>query len=55
MGWRDAVASVTNLPLMADRWWAPELLLRPLSVTVVRGCRAAVAFETYRPVMALRA
>ena len=25
------------------------------SVTVVRGCPAAVAFETYRPLFALRA
>lgn len=55
LGWRAAVAPVTNLPLMADLWCVPVLLLPPCSVTVVRGRRAAVAFVTYRPLMALRA
>jgi hypothetical protein len=39
---------------MALRYALPPLP-DVLSVTVVRGCRAAVAFETYRPVFALRA
>lgn len=43
------------MPLMADLWCVPVLLLPPCSVTVVRGRRAAVAFVTYRPLMALRA
>lgn len=50
------VASVTNLPVEADRF-----TLRPFpvplptrSVVVVRGDRAAVAFVTKRPVLALR-
>jgi hypothetical protein len=40
---------------MALRYAFPTPFPDVLSVTVVRGCRAAVAFETYRPVFALRA
>lgn len=56
LGFRRTVASVTNLPVAAERF-----TLRPfpvplptLSVVVVRGDRAAAAFVTNRPVRALR-
>lgn len=56
LGFRRTVASVTNLPVEAERF-----TLRPFpvplptrSVVVVRGDRAAVAFVTKRPVPALR-
>ena len=52
-GWRFAVASVTNRPVMALLLpVAPENFLE--WVTVVRGCRAAVALLTNLPVFALR-
>lgn len=41
-------------PLIALRWCTPELLLPPVSTTLVRGRRAAAALEMYRPVIALR-
>ncbi|MGC4111148.1 MAG: hypothetical protein QM747_12145 [Nocardioides sp.] len=42
-GYRWAVPFVTYLPLIADRYAFPELLLEPDSATEVRGLRFAAA------------
>ncbi len=49
-----AAPGVMNRPVIALLECVPELLLRPDSVTLVRGWRAAAAREMYRPVIALR-
>jgi hypothetical protein len=49
-GWRFAVDPLTNLPVMVDR--CPPPFEPTVCVTVVRGRRATVPFETKRPVIA---
>lgn len=41
-------------PVIALRWWVPDDWLEPLSDTLVRGWRAAAAFEMKRPLIELR-
>lgn len=45
-GWRAAAAPEMNRPEIAERWCVPLDLFAPDSVTLVRGWRAAAAFET---------
>jgi len=45
LGCRAAAAGPINRPEIALRWWVPLERLAPLSVTLVRGCRAAAALE----------